>query len=73
MPFDYDDPYVVVSCTICRATRDAVQIEDGAGELHWIPRSCLHGASDLIVKKAMMGDEAELKIREWIAKQEGLV
>lgn len=73
MPFDYDDPYVVVSCTIRRATRDAVQIEDKFGELHWIPRSCLHGASDLIVKRAMMGDEADLKIREWIATREGLV
>lgn len=72
MPFDYDDPYVTVECKIVRATEKAVQIEDGGGDTHWLPRSCLHGGDDGLVDGSI-GDDVQLKVRRWIAEREGII
>lgn len=60
----------------CKATTDlAVLIQDCDGSEHWMPRSHIReenpedgGATTITAK----GDEGDLVVTEWIAKQKGI-
>ncbi len=66
------DNYVKIDCKILRVTTKAVRIDVDGSEV-WIPRSCVHGADERGLDQFNQGDEAMLRIFEWIAKVEGLV
>jgi hypothetical protein len=72
MPFDHDDPYVQVECTVLVVREKSIQIEDTAGDKHWIPRSCIHGGDDRLLTR-LEGEETTIKIRKWQAESKGLV
>lgn len=73
MPFDYDDPYVEIECTIVDASPKAVKVRlSSTRDIHWVPRSCLHGGQESRVAE-LQGDELKLKVRRWFAQKEGLV
>ena len=58
MPFDYDDPYVTVSCKVIGVTAKAVRVLDESGMTVWVPRSCVHGGDDRLLNGAS-GDEIQ--------------
>ena len=69
------DEYVTVTATVKAKTAKAVLLDvgDEVSRGAWIPRSCLHAASDAKVQDANIGDELELQVREWIAEREDLI
>ena len=69
---DDSDPYVTVECAVLEIREKSLQIEDSAGDRHWIPRSCIHGANDRELA-SLKGQETELKVRKWLAESKGLV
>lgn len=69
-----DDDYVVVSARFISASQKAVfiQPEDAPAPI-WVPRSCLHAADDRAIDGFDTGYEIEFRVREWLAKREGLI
>lgn len=72
MPFDYDDPYVTISCKILKASQKAVQVEDDSGLTVWVPRSVLHGGDERDIE-GDIGSPVQLRLRRWFADKEGLL
>jgi len=69
------DEYVTLSVFLHRKTKAAICVSRDADATDgvWIPRSCLHAATDLALADAELDEEIEIKVREWIAQREGLV
>lgn len=73
MPFDCNDPYSEVDCTVLDSTAKATKIRlTATGTTHWIPRSCLHGAQETRIEN-LWGEEVKLKVRRWFVAKEGLI
>ena len=69
------DKYVTISCIIMKdPTAKAVLIRgiDGDAEV-WVPRSLIHGADETALDKFEIGQEIELRIFEWAARDRGLI
>lgn len=54
-----------VRCT--RETAKALLVVDVDGEEHWVPKSQIHGDSE--VEEA--GDEGRIAVKRWFAEKEG--
>lgn len=69
------DDYVTVTAILKQRTANAVLLDvgDGVSRGGLVPRSCLHAASDQIVDAAEINDEVELRMREWVAEDKGLL
>jgi hypothetical protein len=69
------DDYVTVTAVLRRRTAKAVLLDVGneVARGAWIPRSCLHAASDRLIDDATIDSEVAIEVREWIAEREGLV
>lgn len=69
------DDYVTITAKMKAKTPRAVLLDfgDHVSRESWVPRCCLHTASDIAVSKAAKDDELELRVREWIAEREGLL
>lgn len=67
------EAYEKISCVLLAKTKEAVKIDVGNGEVVvWIPRSLLHGATDLEVNKLNPGDEFQAMIMDWKVRELGL-
>lgn len=70
------DKLITLSGVICKATTDkAMLIVDCDGSEHWMPRSHIRDANpddggETTIKSK--GDEGDIVITEWIAKQKGI-
>ena len=63
--------YLYVTATVIAKTSKAVLLVNESGK-GWVPRSCLHAASDDTVDEAEKGDEITVQVREWIVDRIGL-
>lgn len=67
------DEYITINATANAITDKAVHLENEHGEA-WIPRSCLHAATDLRLKENPLSFRDEhFKIREWAVRRTELV
>lgn len=68
-----DEDYVTVHATLLRRTDKAAQVEnDFTDKPVWVPRSCMHFATDRAIDAADLGAELELKLMSWVAVDRGL-
>jgi len=67
-----DETYVRLNGRLKRRTDKAAMIETDIGE-GWVPRSCMHFATDKAIDDMELGQEAEFQIMEWVAEREELV
>lgn len=65
------DHYVNCEVEFKARTQNAVLVAQYAEEI-WIPRSLVSYSCDKEIENLKRGDEFTLKVREWIATQEGL-
>ena len=63
-----EKPEVELSVTYLYETDRAIQINDGDKDV-WIPKSLCHYENKIFV----VGENMELFVQEWFAKQEGLI
>lgn len=66
------DEYVRINATVRAISPDAVLLETEDAE-GWIPRSCLHGGDDALLRELTVGSEREFQVREWLARKKGFV
>jgi hypothetical protein len=64
------EEYETISCQLLAKTASAIKIDHG-GDVVWIPRSLLHGASDREVDNTQPNEYFEVKIMSWKVKQIG--
>lgn len=67
-----DGEFVVGHVTV-KATTGSALLVDVDGEDIWFPWSQIHENSELYEGAAERGDEGELVVTEWVAKQKGLL
>lgn len=66
------DNYVTVQGVLKRKTDKAALIETDYGE-GWVPRSCIHFATDQMIDDMDEEEEGEFRIMEWVAEDKGLI
>lgn len=66
------DDYVIFDATLKARTAKALLLDTPSGD-GWVPRSCLHAATDGDADKAEIGDTIRIRCREWIARERGLI
>jgi hypothetical protein len=68
------DDYVTVTGYLRVATPKAIllQPEDEPAAI-WIPRSLLHGGDERLIDNTAMGEQIDIRVREWFAEKEDLV
>ena len=68
------DDYVTINVTIRKVTGKAVLVwVEGIEDDEWVPRSCLHAADDRVLDAVEPGQSIILQVREWKARQAGLI
>ena len=63
------DTYTWVEVAFRRLSRNAVLVEDKAGNQHWIALSLLHAADENTLHGLLAGDIAGFRMRAWKAKE----
>lgn len=66
------DEYVEIEAVLKRRTEAAVLLKTENAEA-WVPRSCLHAASDIAVNDMEDGEHGEFRLRRWIADRESFI
>lgn len=66
------ESYVTVHGVLKRKTDKAALIATDYGE-GWIPRSCVHFATDQMIDDMNGDDEGEFEIMGWVAEDRGLI
>lgn len=72
MPLRGDEKYVDVEGKLKKRTRAAIKIETDLAT-GWVPRSCIHFATDKMVDDMDIDDDASFKIMLWVAEDRGFV
>jgi len=67
-----DEKYVEIEGTLVRKTRAAIRIKTDLAE-GWVPRSCVHFATDKMVDDMGDDEDAQFKIMRWVAEERGFV
>ena len=72
MPIQSDsNDYLYITATVVAKTPKAVLLTNESAK-GWVPRSCIHAASDDLIDDASPGDTITIKVREWIVDRIGL-
>lgn len=64
-----DEGHCVGFATVVHTTESAIKVDIGTDECEWLPRSQLHDNNEIWER----GDEGELWVKTWIAKEKGWI
>lgn len=67
-----DEKYTRLDGTLKKRTAKAALIATDIGE-GWVPRSCMHFATDKAIDEMEIDQDGEFQIMEWVAEREGLI
>lgn len=66
------DDYIDIDAKVLAIREKAVMLETDEGK-GWMPRSCMHASSDIVLNNMSVGEETTFRVREWKAVDMGLV